>query len=105
MEDELRPGVNVEEDPLFKALEVQQKRVLDALEMAVLQAINDIRKTFDDLTETHEKLFELRLYEEVAAISIGRVLGLEGWRPGEPRDPRIEDLVAKLKERIKTLET
>lgn len=99
MEDDLRPGVNVEENPLAKALEVQQKRVLDAVELAILQAINDIRGTFDDLSEVDEAFFEARLHEAVFDDALFRNTHLLK-KMADAGDPRVEVLSKAISDAI-----
>lgn len=76
MKNDLQPGVNVEENPLAKALEIQQKRVLDVLEMAMVQAMNDIRAAFEDLSDADEIAFEAKLCTEVATTVLRRHVAL-----------------------------
>lgn len=76
MKNDLQPGVNVEENPLAKALEDRQKRILDVLEMAMLQAMNDIRATFDDLSDADEIVFEAKLHTKIAEIVLRRHIAL-----------------------------
>ena len=103
MKNDLQSGTNVkenslskEENPLAKVLEIQQKRVLEVLEMAVLQTINDIRGTFDDLSDTDELFFEAKLHEEVLRVTRSRhmnlVKGLSDLGDGERAELAVRSL-------------
>jgi len=72
MKNDMQPGVNVEENPLAKALEIQTERVLNVLEVAMLQAVNDVRETFDDLSEADEAIFEAKLHAGVVGTTLHR---------------------------------
>lgn len=103
MEDDLGSGATVAESPFAEALEIQQKRVLDTVEVAVLQAVNDIRENFEDLSEADEIFFEARLQGEILGDALDRYLDLTK-KLTEEEDPRHGVMMHALKERLKNVD-
>ena len=99
MEDDLHTGATIEESPFGEVMEIQRKRVLDALEMATLQAINDVRENFKDLSDTDEVFFGARLQGEILEDALTRYMDLTK-RLAEKEDIRAGILKDALSERL-----